>query len=75
MPRTFEPLPPDDPIFSRGVFFVFRDEPDVTPAEEDEVEFVSPSVPGRRTVARELLRDTSQEQPPAQEPDDREESP
>ena len=26
MPRAFEPLPPDDPIFTRGVSFVFRHE-------------------------------------------------
>jgi hypothetical protein len=42
-----EPLPPDDPIFHRGVIFVFANDPPAD-EDEDEVEFVSPSVPGRR---------------------------
>jgi hypothetical protein len=38
MPRTIGVLPPDDPIFSGGPHFVFRNDPpevDVTPAEDD----------------------------------------
>ena len=33
MPRALEPLPHDDPIFTRGVSFVFRDD---LPAEDEE---------------------------------------
>ena len=33
MPPSLEPLPPDDPIFSRGVSFAFRSD---LPPEDDE---------------------------------------
>jgi hypothetical protein len=36
MPITFKPLPPDHPIFTRGVGLVFRHEPPVDEAEEEE---------------------------------------
>jgi hypothetical protein len=46
-----KPVPPDHPMFSGQVFFAFEnelpEEPYITPAEEDEVELVSPRVPGR----------------------------
>jgi hypothetical protein len=37
MPRTFSDLPPEHPIFSGGVGFVFRSEEplDIAPAEDD----------------------------------------
>jgi hypothetical protein len=56
MPITWGDLPEDDPIFSGGVRFGFgAEEPlDITPAEEDEVAFISPSVPGRRVRLRSI---------------------
>ena len=58
MPIEWGDVPPDHPMFQQGVSFFFRDEqPDVTPADEDEVEFVSPSVPGR-TVRLRSVDDT-----------------
>jgi hypothetical protein len=43
-------LPEDDPIFSGGVRLVFGEQspPDLTAAADEDLEFVSPSVPGRR---------------------------
>jgi hypothetical protein len=35
MARELKPLPPDHPLFTRGVSFVFRGDP---PAEQDESE-------------------------------------
>jgi hypothetical protein len=64
MPITWEDLPEDDPIFSGGVRFGFgKGEPvEITSAEDDEVAFVSPSVPGRRTRMNRSV-------PPAEEND------
>jgi hypothetical protein len=48
--NTWSDLPEDDPIFTGGVRFVLgaREPLDITPAAEDEVEFVSLNVPGRK---------------------------
>jgi hypothetical protein len=46
---TFKPLPPDDPIFNRGIIFVFKNA--LPEDEDDEVEFISPKAPGRYTLA------------------------
>jgi hypothetical protein len=60
---TWGDLPPGDPIFTGGVRFVFGPDqpPPLTPAadEDEEGEFVSPSVPGRRVVHRSLLPPTT----------------
>jgi hypothetical protein len=64
MPITWEDLPEDDPIFSGGVRFVFRNEepPEITPADEDEVAFISPSVPGRRVRLRSIPTEEDEQQ-------------
>jgi hypothetical protein len=52
MPRELKPLPPDDPIFHRGIIFVFKN---ALPSEQEEaaedggesLEFISPRIPER----------------------------